>query len=910
MKARLLTTLIALSLVAVCLSVVRADNAWPRERTLIDAGWKFHLGDLDYSANGVSVVKWQWKPTADPAAETAGVLADTSAEGWKDAATGDDVFRGRVGFAWYRTTLPAAPGTHHTLHFESVDDNATVYLNGKKLAYHEVWNDPFDVNLDPAWQDAGPNSLVVLVENTNGPGGIAGPCLLQTDTAAPTQGAPSPTFDDRSWRKVDLPHDWVVAGKFDPKEDRSHGYLPKGVGWYRKEFTLSEADQGKRVWLEFDGIYRNSAVWLNGKLLGRHASGYTSFYFDITDCANFGGKNLLAVRADANANEGWWYEGGGIYRHVYLTKLAPVHVAHWGTFVTSVVQDGDQGGKELADVTAKATVANETKADATCRVEALITDPRGGRLGAVETEVTVPAGGATEIALKTTVKKPQLWSIEKPNLYTLKTAIIAQGHVVDTVTTPFGIRTIRYDADKGFFLNGQSVKLKGTCNHQDLLGVGVALPDRMHVWRIEKLKEMGSNAFRCSHNPPAVEMLDACDRLGMVVMDENRHLGSSPEVLGQVESMVTRDRNHPSIIMWSMCNEEGAQGTEAGKKAFSAMMDTVHRFDTTRPISCAMNGGWGSGITGVEDLQGFNYSPNQYDPFHKAFPKMPIFASETASHVSDRGMYADDRERGYVSEYGGNPEWSWKPVAERDFVAGSFVWTGFDYRGEPSPYDWPCIASHFGIMDLCGFPKDSWWYYKAWWGDKPLVHILPHWNWAGKTGQEISVWCYGNTERVELFLNGVSVGIKEMPRYGHAEWRVKWAPGVLEARGLTGGKVVATDKRETTGDPARVQLQPVNTEIAADNEDVALIPVAILDAKGRVVPTADNEVSFHVTGPGRIVGVGNGDSSSHEPDKGRSRHAFNGWCMVVVQAADKTGEIKLTATSPGLEEASVVVRAR
>jgi beta-galactosidase len=575
-----------------------------------------------------------------------------------------------------------------------------------------------------------------------------------------------------------------------------------------------------------------------------------------------------------------------------------------------VVQDGDNGGKDLAEVTVKTTVANETRAAATCRVEAILTGPDGRRVGSVATETAIPAGATAEVSGKSSVRRPQLWSIEKPNLYTLKVSILHGGRVVDTQTVPFGIRTIRFDADKGFFLNGEHVKLKGTCNHQDLVGVGIALPDRMHVWRIQKLKEMGSNAYRCSHNPPAQELLDACDRLGMVVMDENRHLGSSPEILGQVESMVTRDRNHPSIIMWSMCNEEGAQGTDRGKQMFSAMMDVVRRHDTTRPITCAMNGGWGSGITGVEDLQGFNYNPGQYDPFHKAFPKMPVYASETASHVSDRGMYENSRERGYVSEYGGNPEPSWKPVAERDFVAGSFVWTGFDYRGEPSPYDWPCIASHFGIMDLCGFPKDSWWYYKAWWGDKPLVHILPHWNWAGKTGQEISVWCYGNTQRVELLLNGVSVGIKDMPRYGHVEWRVKYAPGVLEARGLTDGKVVATDKRETTRDPVRIQLQPVNTQIAADNEDVAIIPVAILDARGRVVPTADNEVSFRITGPGRIAGVGNGDSSSHEPDKARSRRAFNGYCMVIVQATQKAGEIKLTATSPGLKEASVVVTAR
>lgn len=915
MRTLCLPIVLALLTASVAVSAAAAGAPPARQRTLIDAGWRFHLGDFTVARSGIQITQWRWKPEdrgEASAAEMAAPDLDTSGPGWKDAATGDDIFNGARTSAWMRSVLPKAEGAHLSLHFESVDDDGIVYLNGKRLLSHEGWDDPFDVPLEAAWRPEGPNVLAILITNSGGgPGGVRGPALLQAawEGVSATAEGVGVGYDDRSWRKVDLPHDFVVEGTFDSKTDRSHGYLPKGIGWYRKEITLPEEDRGKVLWLEFDGIYRNSTLWLNGHLLGRHQSGYTSFYYDISSVANYGGRNVLAVRVDATGSEGWWYEGGGIYRHVYLTKLSPLHVGHWGTFVTATVPDGDKAAADLAQLTVKTEVANETPSPAICHVTCRVVDPAGKVVCVFDAPKRVPAGKTAELTQRARLEKPVLWSLETPNLYCLQTTVSQRGVVQDETATPFGIRTLSYDADKGFFLNGRSVKLKGTCNHQDLVGVGIALPDRMHEWRIERLKEMGSNAYRCSHNPPAAELLDACDRLGMVVMDENRHLGSSPEILDQVESMVRRDRNHPSIVMWSMCNEEGRQGSPEGAKMFSAMMDVVHRFDTTRPISCAMNGGWGSGITLVEDLQGFNYSPNEYDPFHRARPTMPIFASETASHVSDRGEYADDRARGYVSEYSGNPQWSWQPVAERDFVAGSFVWTGFDYRGEPSPYDWPCISSHFGILDLCGFPKDAWWYYKAWWGGQPTVHVFPHWNWPGHEGQELELWAYSNCEQVELIVNGQSQGVKDMPRYSHVSWRVKYAPGKIEVRGLNGGTVVATEARETTGAPAAVRLSPYCTQILADNEDVAIVPVAILDAAGRVVPTADNEVVFSLGGPGKVIGVGNGDASSHEPDKASRRHAFHGCCMVVVQSTFEAGEIRLTAQAKGLKPATVVIRA-
>ena len=932
MKTLRLSTLV-LALSALCLSSLSfAAAPQPRDRALIDAGWKFTRGDFGLKLAGTPVTDWRWK--AEPAGEDSIPAMsveniDTSGPGWADAKTGQDFFAGNKSFVWVRTILPVMKGPAPILHFESLDDDGWVFLNGKHLVDHMGWNEPFDVPLAEAWRPAGPNVLAVLIGNSGGgPGGIMGPCLLQSgeEVVAPRDHPANPAYEDRTWQSVDLPHDYVVEGAFDQKSDRNHGYLPDMVGWYRKSFTLAPSDRGKTIWLEFDGIYRNSTLWLNGHLLGRHISGYTSFHYDVTPYANFGGRNLLAVRVDPTSNEGWWYEGGGIYRHVYLTKLAPVHIAHWGTFVTSAIRDVHDGQASSAAIWVDTDIANDSTSRSTPVLVFEVSDPSGKQVARVEWDLhdappphpvaitggtgfgAVPAGSHREVGTDIPIPKPALWSPDHPNLYRLRTEVFANGKPVDATDTTFGLRTLRYDADKGFFLNGQPLKLQGTCNHQDFGGVGIALPDSLHDYRIRKLKGIGSNAYRCSHNPPAEELLDACDRLGMVVMDENRHLGSSPDVLDQVASMVERDRNHPSIIMWSMCNEEGAQGTPQGQKMFSAMMDVVHRYDKTRPISCAMNGGWGSGITNVEDLQGFNYSPNQYDGFHASHPKMPIFGSETASHVSDRGEYTEDKPHGYCDVHWGYPEGSWKPVAERDFVAGSFVWTGFDYRGEPSPYDWPCISSHFGIIDTCGFWKDAAWYYKAWWGDKPVVHAFPNWTLPGREGQEIEVWCYGNTEQVELFVNGQSVGVQNMPRWQHVAWRVKYEPGVLEVRGLNGGKVVATEKTETTTAPVSLQATPDRTSILSDNEDIVPVAVAILDDHGRPCPNASDEVSFTVEGPAKIAGVGNGDASSHEPDKASKRHAYHGYCMVFVQSTFKPGQIRLTATAPNLKPATVTLK--
>jgi beta-galactosidase len=487
-----------------------------------------------------------------------------------------------------------------------------------------------------------------------------------------------------------------------------------------------------------------------------------------------------------------------------------------------------------------------------------------------------------------------------------------EGETVDGVETVFGIRSIRFDENNGFFLNGKPVKIKGTCNHQDFAGIGIALPDSITAYKLEKLKNMGSNAYRCSHHPPSIELLNECDRLGLLVVDENRKLGESEEILAQVENMVLRDRNHPSVILWSLCNEEPKQGTEEARRMGDKMKQVVLKHDITRPITCAMNSGWGAGLSNVVDVQGFNYNLSQLDPYHSDHPRVPLFCSETASAVSTRGIYQTDSDKGYVSAYDVNhPEWgstaetAWKAVIERPFIAGGFVWSGFDYRGEPTPFKWPCVNSHFGVMDTCGFPKDTYYYYQSWWTDETVLHLFPHWSWRGKEGQEINVWCHSNCDSVELFLNGNSLGSQEMPRNGHLEWKVKFCPGTLKAVGIESGRVAAEAVLETTAAPAKVRLKPQRLEMSADGEDMIPVEVEILDWKNRFVPMADNEVVFSVTGPAKIAGVGNGDPGSHEPDKANRRKAFNGRCMVLVQALKEPGEIRLSAKAIGLRHAKV-----
>ena len=910
-----------------------------RQRILMDAGWRFQR-DAPLPLTNVGEVKaWRWRADANgpqDAATLAAPGAGTEGAEWSNASPGDDVFHGRSGYAWFRATLPETPGPHRVLRLKA-DDNADVYLNGVKLAHHEGWQSAFEVPLDAAWKAGGPNAVAILVQNLQGAGGLGKSVVVGSSAVSvdPTQ----PGFSDADWRTVHLPHDYVVEGKFTPTADPSHGSLPTAPAWYRKSFPLPASAKGKAVWIDFDGVYRDSRVYLNGKLLGEHPSGYTGFRYDISQAAHYDGtNNILTVHVDPTAQEGWWYEGGGIYRHVWLNIAAPLHVAPWGTFVTSEVKN--PLGSPAAVLTIKTTVINASEQTQEYTVVSEVIGPNGRTTEVVKTLQTVPAGGRAEVAQAAGVPQAALWSLENPQMYRLHTSIVSGSQTVDTLDTPFGIRTIRFDSAKGFFLNEKPVKILGTCTHQDFAGVGTAMADSVLVWRTQQLKAMGSNAVRMSHNPPAPELLDACDRLGMLVMDETRHLGDTQEAktpsgtgyadLSEVTDLVLRDRNHPSIIIWSMCNEEPLQGTDEGARIFAAMRSRVREYDTSRPVSCAMNDSAYHGIALVEDIRGFNYDPGSYARYHPVHPEIPIYGSETASTVATRGVYSWDRytidgrsytgveSQGWVSAYDVNaPGWaqtaqnSWPQQADAPFVAGGFAWTGFDYKGEPTPFNWPDINSNFGILDECGFPKDVAYYYKAWWTNKPLVHLLPHWNWPGKEGQPIPVWVYSGAARIELVVNGASLGSKEMPRNGHVEWSVPYAPGRVVAKGYdAAGHLVASDKVETPGAPAALRLTTDRTRLNADGEDVTMVTVTVVDAQGRVVATADNPVHFDVSGAGYVAGVGNGNPSDHDPDKSSDRHAFSGLCMVVVGAQETKGDIRLTASAPGLKSAVLALHAK
>jgi beta-galactosidase len=756
------------------------------------------------------------------------------------------------------------------------------------------------------------------------------------------------TFDASAWRSLDLPHDWAVELPFAPTADFQHGfkdlYTKKNttVGWYRRTFALPASDKGRTLSIDFDGIYRNSLVWLNGRLLGRHPSGYTSFEYDITEFANTGdgrdGENTLVVRVDASRFEGWFYEGAGIYRHVWLNKLSPVHVAHWGTYITTAIAQPDSADHII---TARIDLQNDSPSSQKLSLTSEIFDAARKSLATLYTaDIQLDSSSHKPITHKITIHAPNLWSPETPYLYTLVTTLESpDGTLFDRVETPFGVRTITWDAQKGFTLNGKAYTIKGTCNHQDHAGVGTAIPDALQYWRIAKLKEMGANAYRTSHNAPTPELLDACDKLGMLVLDETRRPGSDREALAQLTALIQRDKNHPCVFAWSLSNEEGRDNIQGddqiGTPIAKAMLDLAHSLDPSRQCTFAMNAGWGTGFDTVTEILGYNYATNRRAPIssderHAKFPDKPSIGTEEASTRTTRGNYAEDREGnissrslnrgtitdpklkalGFVSAYdleGVPAERWWNYYVARPFMSGGFVWTGFDYRGEPTPYRWPCTTSHFGILDLCGFPKDNFWYYQAWWTDKPVLHVYPHWNWPGKEGKTIDVWVQSNCDEVELILNGESLGRKKVTPRQHLEWTVKYVPGTLLAKGFKAGTQILTDQVETTSAAAGLTFTTDRAQISADGEDVTLITVSAIDARGRRVPTADNKITFRLSGPARIIGVGNGNPSSHESDKVPARTLFNGLAQVIIQSNRSAGLVELTATSENLRPAAMQI---
>ena len=719
-------------------------------------------------------------------------------------------------------------------------------------------------------------------------------------------------FDDSSWRSLNLPHDWAVELPFvHDEEQNSHGYKPLGrrypetsVGWYRRSFEIPESDRGRRIVVDFDGAFRSVLIFVNGCFVGRNDNGYASFSFDLTDYLHYGGKNIIMARVDASFGDGWFYEGAGIYRHVWLTKTDALHLGRWESTVRSEVSEGS------ATLTLTSVVRNEGDQPENARVHWTILDKDGHSVATAESAVQkIAADGSISLSATTKLTNPTLWSVEEPNLYSAVVTVESDGKSRDAERISFGIRTAVFDANRGFLLNGKQVKIKGTCNHQDHAGVGAALPDRLQYFRLGVLKEMGGNAVRTSHNMPTPEWVEACDRMGMLMMCETRQMSSGPEGLAQLETMVRRYRNSPSVILWSIGNEENQLQnplSEQGEKVAHTMVRLCHELDPTRPVSAAVNGANEKGVSKALDVIGFNYHMDFPDNFHKNHPQMPVYGSETASAVSTRGLYFTEPLRNTLSAYDENhPSWAalaeewWKFYAEREWLAGGFAWTGFDYRGEPTPYGWPSINSQFGIVDMCGFPKDTFFYYKAWWGKEPVLHLFPHWNFAGREGLEIPVWVHSNLDEVELFVNGRSLGSQKVPHLGHLVWKVKYEPGVIEARGTKNGKIVLTEKRETTGREVAIRLTADRTTINADGEDVSVITVEVLDRDGRAVPTAGNLIGFKVAGDGVLIGVGNGDPNCQESDKEPKRSLFNGLAQIIVQSTKKAGEIRIEAVKEG-----------
>jgi len=775
-------------------------------------------------------------------------------------------------------------------------------------------------------------------------------------------GAESPEFDDGAWDVVRVPHDWAIRGPFDRNHDlqiktvvedgekrpsehiaRTGGLPHVGQGWYRRKFGVPPGSRGKRFFLEFDGVMANSRVYVNGEYVGSWPYGYSSFCFEITDQVRFGAENLLAVSLEVKPNASRWYPGAGIYRNVRLVVTGQLRVAHWGTWVTT---------PEIREGRAAVRVRTELDSHSGCaedaELETRILDDSGAEVARGAESVRVEGSAQVDQALE--IESPALWSPGSPRLYTALSSVSVGGEIVDRHETSFGIREFRFDSDEGFFLNGRSTKLKGVCMHHDLGPLGAAVNRRALERQLEILVGMGCNAVRTSHNPPAPELLELCDRMGLLVIDEafdewrlakvenGYNLLFDDWVERDLRAMIRRDRNHPCVIMWSIGNEVPEQRSEDGAVVARMLADICHQEDPTRPTTLGFNNQEAAirnGLPDVVDVPGWNYKPEKYLEFHRDHPGWKVYGSETESCVSSRGVYhfpveevkrrQMEHESNHVSSYDMcSPQWGCAPdvgFAVQDdcpFSAGEFVWTGFDYLGEPTPYNhrWPSRSSYFGILDLCGFHKDRYYAYRSKWRPEvETLHLFPHWNWEGREGEVVPVHCYTSFRSAELFLNGESQGVRRKdPGSVYDRYRLRWndvryQPGVLKVVALDeDARPVSSREVRTTGAAARIELRPDRSEIAADGRDLSFITVRITDADGRVCPCAGNLVSFELDGPGRIAAVGSGDPTSLEPFEADERRAFNGLCLLIVKSAEKqSGRVKVRATSPGLEAAEIAV---
>lgn len=761
-------------------------------------------------------------------------------------------------------------------------------------------------------------------------------------------GAEDPAFDDSDWRTLDLPHDWSIEGAFDEDHPAGAGggYLPGGMGWYRKTFTLPERTRGRHVYIDFDGVYRKSEVWINGHFLGRRPSGYVSFRYDLTPHLNEEGENVIAVRVDnSDQPNSRWYSGSGIYRNVWLVTTSDVHVDHWGTYVTT-----PQVNEHRAYVSAQTEVRNNSAAQRETRVITTIRDASGQRVAVDSTDAQSVVGDSVgTFSQNIAVEEPLLWSPKDPYLYTVVTTVVSGGETVDRYTTPLGIRYFRFDADDGFFLNGDPLKIRGVCEHHDLGSLGAAVNKRAIERRLEILKAMGVNAIRTAHNPPSPELLELTDKMGVLVMDEVFDVWAEPKVEHDyhkffdawherdLRNVIRRDRNHPSIIAWSTGNEILEQWEPSGIPIARELSRLVRDLDGTRPITAGLNDPQPHNYvirSGALDLIGYNYNNERFARFSEDFPGKTFIATETASALATRGAYdmPSDSIRRWPIAWDepfteGNPDntvssydnvstpWgsthreTLTSIQSGDALSGMFLWTGFDYIGEPTPYTWPSRSSYFGIIDLSGAPKDAYYLYQSEWTDEPVLHLFPHWNWGGTAQDTVDVWAYTNAREVELFLNGESLGRrKKTSDKKHLMWRVPWAPGTLRAVGRTSSGARITDVVQTASEPAHLQLAADRDTLTTDGRDLSFVRVTVRDADGVLVPKANNRVEFDVSGPGKIVGVSSGDPTSHEPFKADHRRAFNGQCQVTIQTTGDPGSITVTARAEGLAPATVVLR--
>ncbi|HHY84498.1 MAG TPA: DUF4982 domain-containing protein [Verrucomicrobia bacterium] len=783
-----------------------------------------------------------------------------------------------------------------------------------------------------------------------------------------------PGFDDSAWRKLDLPHDWGIEGPFRQEYPGETGKLPWwGVGWYRKHFHVPAGDKGRRFYLDVDGAMSYANVWLNGKYVGGWPYGYASWRLDLTPYLRFGEDNVIAVRLDNPPDSSRWYPGGGIYRNVWLVKTSPLHVSQWGSYVTT-----PEISAASATVQIQISLDNHLGTNAVVNVRnevfELSRDGRRGRsVASVRTDaVGVAPGKRQPTESRVTIRRPRLWSVREPDRYVVVTSIEQNGRLVDRYETPFGIRTIRFDAEKGFFLNGEHVRINGVCNHHDLGALGTALNVRALERQLEILREMGCNAIRTSHNPPAPELLDLCDRMGFLVMDEafdcwagrkkpNDYARLFPDWHEKDwRAQLRRDRNHPSIILWSTGNEIREQGSPAGHRISETLTRIAHEEDPTRPVTAGCNNiqaGY-NGFQKTVDVFGYNYKPQEYGRFREANPDIPLYSSESASTVSSRGEYffpvVDDKSQGladfhvssydlYAPRWATTPDTEFRGQDEHPYVAGEFVWTGFDYLGEPTPYNAdvsnllnytdpaeqarakkeleeigrirvPSRSSYFGIIDLAGFKKDRFYLYQSRWRPElPMAHILPHWNWPERIGQVTPVHVYTSGDEAELFLNGKSLGRKKKGRF---EYRLRWddvvyEPGELRVVAYKGGKRWASDVVKTTGPASRLKLEPDRDRINADGRDLSFVTLTVTDKDGLMVPRAKNAIRFSIEGPGEIVATDNGDPTSFESFQSPERKAFNGLALVIIRGRPgQPGRITVTAESDGLAPARATIRTR